>query len=114
MSVIRYVERNPVRAGMVERAEEYPWSSAAVHLEMREEPRGLLDLNWWKQRWTRGEWAENLGGSEEEDELAAIRRATYTGRPWGSRDFVTELEKRLGRRLAAFGRPARSTSRRIS
>ena len=30
-SAIRYVERNPVRAGMVKKAEDYPWSSASAH-----------------------------------------------------------------------------------
>jgi REP element-mobilizing transposase RayT len=68
-SVIRYVERNPVRAGMVERAEDYLWSSAAFHLEMREEPRGLL-MDVWRVggdaarertgRRTRGDTASNL------------------------------------------------------
>ena len=28
---VRYVELNPVRAGLVKKAEDYPWSSAAVH-----------------------------------------------------------------------------------
>jgi len=31
-AALRYVERNPVRAGMVERAADYPWSSASAHL----------------------------------------------------------------------------------
>ena len=30
-AAVRYVERNPVRAGLVETAERYPWSSAAAH-----------------------------------------------------------------------------------
>ncbi len=33
--VVRYVERNPVRAGMVERAEDYRWSSAGFHCGRR-------------------------------------------------------------------------------
>jgi len=39
-SVIRYAERNPVRAGMVEKAEEYVWSSAADHCGLRK--RGFI------------------------------------------------------------------------
>jgi len=33
LSVLRYIERNPVRAGLVERAEAWPWSSAAAWRE---------------------------------------------------------------------------------
>lgn len=106
-AVIRYVERNPVRAGMAERPEQYPWSSAAVHVGMREDSRGLLDLEWWSEPWGKEEWAGIVSGNEAEEELAAIRRATYTGRPLGSRDFVGELETKLKRRLAPArgGRP---------
>ena len=35
---VRYVERNPVRAGLVERAEDWPWSSAAAHCAGDEDP----------------------------------------------------------------------------
>jgi putative transposase len=110
-SVIRYVERNPVRAGIVEQAEQYVWSSAAAHLGLRADSRALLDLDWWKQRWTTAQWEEVLRSGEQEAELAAIRRATYTGRPWGSLDFVADLEKRLQRRLTARvgGRPKKHT-----
>ncbi|MDA2928105.1 transposase [Acidobacteria bacterium AH-259-G07] len=37
-SAIRYVERNPVRAGIVHRAEDYPWSSALAHCGLRQDP----------------------------------------------------------------------------
>jgi putative transposase len=37
-AAIRYVERNPVQARMVRRAENYAWSSAAAHCGMREDP----------------------------------------------------------------------------
>lgn len=33
-------------AGMVEEAEQYTWSSAAVHLELEADARGLLDQEW--------------------------------------------------------------------
>ena len=34
-AALRYVEQNLVRAGIVQRAEEYPWSSAAAHCGLR-------------------------------------------------------------------------------
>jgi putative transposase len=42
-NAIRYVERNPVRAGMVEHAEDYLWSSAAAHCGLRDDI--LLDAD---------------------------------------------------------------------
>jgi putative transposase len=38
LAAIRYVERNPVRARMIDWAEEYPWSSAAAHCGLKTDP----------------------------------------------------------------------------
>ena len=38
LAAVRYVERNPVRARMVRKAEHYPWSSAAAHYGLRTDP----------------------------------------------------------------------------
>ena len=47
LALVRYVERNPVRAMMVERADQYPWSSARFHVQGKDDPlvrsRALLD-----------------------------------------------------------------------
>jgi putative transposase len=45
---LRYVEQNPVRAGLVRQAWKYPWSSAAAHLDGRD-AAGLLNVSYWKQ-----------------------------------------------------------------
>lgn len=112
--VIAYVETDPVRAGLTQTAGEYYWSSAKAHLELEGDPdlvdRGLfldlLDLNWWRDRWNPSTWAQFLTDMQLED-WDAVRKATQTGRPLGSRDFVAGLESRLGRRLTAgkVGRP---------
>lgn len=95
---LRYVERNPVRARVVRRAWQYPWSSAAAHVG---ETRGdeLIDLRAWRRRSARLDWRAVL--CEPEDELAVhrLRSNTHTGRPLGSDSFVAKLERRLGRRL---------------
>ena len=52
---LRYVERNPVRAGMAERAEEYEWSSAAAHCGDADK-RGLRDLDFWRGEWSVASW----------------------------------------------------------
>ena len=105
-SAMRYVERNPVRAGMVADAGEYAWSSASAHLTGLD-VTGMLDLQYWTARMSLEEWRSELGVAEEADELAAIRIQTATGRPLGSREFVAALGRKMRRVLEprAIGRP---------
>ena len=92
MAAMRYVELNPVRAGLVDKPEAYPWSSARAHLSGRDdglvtvEPMGSMV----------GDWAGYLALSADEAEWAALRRHERTGRPLGTPSFVERLEKRLG------------------
>ena len=96
--VMAYVENNLVRAGMVECAEDFEWSSAGAH-RGRIGAGAMLDMEWWQSRWTTENWrGVLLERAELEQELRAIRRATYTGRPLGSKPFVAGLEEKLGRR----------------
>ena len=107
--VIAYVEENPVRAGMVERAEDFRWSSARSHMGAAE-PEPWLDSAWFEARWTSEEWRAVLASRlPTEEDLRAIREATYLGRPLGSKSFIAELETKLGRKLEARpgGRPKR-------
>ncbi|MCK4623817.1 MAG: transposase, partial [Phycisphaerae bacterium] len=78
-SAVRYVERNPVRAGLVERAEEYPWSSAAAHCGMRKDSLVSGDL---EKSDHVGDWQGWLLDEEEAD-VERLRRHTKTGRPCG-------------------------------
>lgn len=109
-AALRYAERNPTRAGMVLHPEQYAWSSAPAHCGGRDK-RSVLDLEWWQQCWMPATWREFLQATSDHDQAEAeeIRRSTHTGRPWGSQDFVRELERNLGRSLAPLkgGRPAK-------
>ena len=108
--VIQYVESNPVRTGMTIAARDWPWSSAGAHLGDGD-CFGLLDLAWWFNLWSPPEWEEVVGGRGiDDEELEAIRKATYSGRPIGSPEFVAQLEVALGRPLAARkgGRPPKA------
>ena len=95
-AAVRYVELNPVRAGLVAKASEYPWSSARVHAGIQTD--SMLDP-------TRpfpghiGDWESWLAAGLEEQTAARIRTNTSTGRPTGSDEFIQQLEKRLERRL---------------
>jgi putative transposase len=95
---MRYVELNPVRAGMVERAWDWRWSSALAHLGQR--PDEWLDLADWCEVYTAAEWRERLeSGTQARAEIEELRNATRTGRPWGEKSWVVGLEKRVGRTL---------------
>jgi len=96
---LRYVELNPVRAGLVREAWEWPWSSAAAHVTGAD-PAGLLETAEWEIRWNATRWREVLArGVEDAAWLERFREATRTGRPAAAMDFVVELEARLRRPL---------------
>jgi putative transposase len=112
-SVMRYVELNPVRAGLVRVAEDYLWSSAFIHLGGADRA-GLLDQGEWRRDRTAEAWASEL--RQGEDYAAAMREATYSGRVLGGEGFVAELEHRLQKRIAPgkAGRPKKEVADRVA
>jgi len=94
VNAIRYVENNPVRAGMVVTAAEYRWSSARAHCDGDADP--LLDPD--EPRAIEG-WREWLCGSSDSQITNLIRECTMSGQPCGDEAFVDHLEKLTGRRL---------------
>ena len=111
-AALRYVELNPVRAGMVATAELWNWSSAAAHCGLAS-PDPLLEMDRWRQRWTAAEWCQFLADAESADDVAALRHCTHTGRPLGSAEFVAALEQSTARALAPRkgGRPKKPADR---
>jgi putative transposase len=90
----RYIEMNPVRANLVKHPEDWPYSSAKAHIEGRDDKlvtvKPLLEL-------MASDWREYLlAGEEDIDKFQSHER---TGRPMGSDDFISVLEKKLGRKL---------------
>jgi putative transposase len=98
---LRYVERNPVRANLVGRPEEYKWSSAAAHTGENRSGGGLLDWGFHATAGGTDRWKMLLAEPEEIDAVRRLQRGTFTGRPVGSPEFVARLEKELGRPLTA-------------
>jgi putative transposase len=98
LNAIRYVELNPVRAGMVEKADDYAWSSAPAHcgrrLDPLLEPMHRSDL-------LRGiaSWSSWLALGVPDDCRETLRRHARRNLPCGSTEFVSELEKSAGREL---------------
>jgi len=102
LSAVRYVEMNPAHAGMVGRAEEYPWSSARAHLAGRDD--GLVKVQPMLDRVSN--WREYLGGGLDDGMVETLRRHSRTGRPLGDDSFLDLLERKIGKRLRP-GRPGR-------
>ncbi len=105
-AAVRYVELNPVRAGLVSRASDYPWSSAAFHLGLKPDRLIRSETEWGGP--VEG-WAEALSSPEDEQTLALIRARTHTGFPCGSENFLSRMSAALGRELTRrpVGRPRR-------
>jgi putative transposase len=109
-TALRYVELNPVRAGMVGAAEHWRWSSAAAHCGTAI-PEAMLEMERWRKRWTAAEWGQYLAQGESATEVSALRRATHTGRPLRTAEFVAGLEQLTSRPLAPQkgGRPKKTS-----
>jgi putative transposase len=98
MVAVRYVELNPVRAGLAARAENWPWSSARAHIEGRSD--GLTDLA--GLAGIVGDWRAMLEQGLEAGDGSAdatIEAHSRTGRPWGDEAFLDRLEAMTGRTL---------------
>lgn len=91
----RYVELNPVRAGLVRQPEDWPWSSAAAHLAGKGDRLCTVSPLMEEVE----DWRAFLDGGLAGEAAEAIRRHQRTGRPLGGEQFIETLEKTLGLRL---------------
>jgi putative transposase len=107
VAAVRYVERNPVRAGIVRRAEAYPWSSAAAHCGLADGPFRLGSTDWDAAFAGLSDWLAWLRATDEADAIQRLRRHVQKNLPCGSEDFIEGLEAIAGRSLRArpAGRP---------
>ena len=101
---IRYVENNPVRAGIVKKADEYKWSSASSHIHTHTD--SVLSNDCYLNDAIK-DWSSYLKEKEEKSLIDALKKSTRNGRPCGDTRFIQYLERLLGRRLRACprGRP---------
>src|SRR5271166_5158934 len=76
----RYVERNPLRANLVERAEQWRWSSLGRFTMGDDGARRLLAA-WPIPR--PADWASRVNRAESKKELEALRRSVQRGQPYG-------------------------------
>ena len=95
MAALRYVSLNPVRARLVERAQDWRWSSTPAHLRGKDD--GLTALAPIRDRVPR--FADLLADEPEEDLFERLRAAESIGRPLGDDRFLSRIERRTGRVL---------------
>lgn len=110
-AAIRYVELNPLRAGIAQIPWQFRWSSAAAHCGIHDDNR-RLDFSRWEMSFNGEEWKQFLSAGVDDDMLKKIADATMTGRPFGGEDFVNRMETSLGRPLRPkpVGRPKRQSA----
>ena len=108
---LRYIERNPVRAGLIDVAWHYPWSSAAAHIG-EADPSVLLNRAKWEKILAAAalDWREVLLEPDSDEELERLRRHLHNGLPLGGKRFVARLESLTGRPLRPrpVGRPPKN------
>jgi len=95
IAALRYVERNPVRAGMAKQAWDYAWSSARFHLGKADEDPLLNEKDPLR---ILQDWKEML--KVEPEETALFRRNIQSGLPCGDKPFIKRLESKAGRSLS--------------
>jgi putative transposase len=102
LSVLRYAERNALRASLVKLAEAWPWSSLAWRRGGRR-PEMLCD---WPVSCPR-QWLQHVNAPQSEAELAALRRSTERGTPYGNERWQKRVATHLGLEssLRPRGRP---------
>jgi putative transposase len=102
---MRYVEQNPVRAGMVHHAWDYLWSSASFHCKKSKTDPVLYIDDRLQEMFE--DWDDELDAVPEKAEIETLRRRTITGIPCGNEKFMRSMSRKLGYELVdrAQGRP---------
>ncbi len=122
LSVLRYVERNPLRAKLVARAEDWPWSSLGAANPAGANPAeadpgqfdGVLAPPLHAGPLPRpANWSEWVNETEPPGQLAALRHSVNRGTPWGGADWARRTAARLGieSSLHPRGRPPKKPVR---
>lgn len=103
-TVCRYIEKNPVRAGIISEPCQYRWSSAKINTTG--EKNDLVEPIW-QDYFEKEEYVKFLNQSENNDEIKNIRKNTLKGMPVGKEGFSSQMAKTLGIKIQTQpkGRP---------
>jgi putative transposase len=95
LTAARYVELNPVRAGLINTPSRYQWSSSAAHVRAKDDSlvrvAPLLEAA--------PNWRAFLARVIREEDIKLLRAHEHSGRPLGGEEFLATLEQDLGRIL---------------
>ncbi|MGB3127679.1 MAG: transposase, partial [Pseudomonas sp.] len=107
--VVRYVERNALRANLVERAELWRWSSLGC---VGRDDNSMAVLSDWPLARPRN-WIEHVNEPQTESEVNTLRRCVNRGTPYGDEGWIATTSKRLGLEstLRPRGRPKQKRDR---
>ena len=110
LTVMRYVERNPLRANLSQTAEEWTWGSAFVRQQKSSRPEWLSDP---KEPSLPRQWRAWVNRPQTEAELAALRTCIRRGSPFGSEAWANSSALRLGLEstLRPRGRPRKQAKK---
>ncbi|MGH7180217.1 MAG: transposase, partial [Tepidisphaeraceae bacterium] len=92
LTVLRYVEANPLWAKMVTAAQDWPWSSLG---RGRQEAKLPVQLTGWPVD-RPGDWLTIVNAPLEEETVESLRTSVSRGRPFGKLGWVNRMVKRLG------------------
>jgi putative transposase len=106
LTLCRYVEANALRAGLVRRAEDWPWCG----LYARRHVGHPLALSDWPVARPR-DWTAIVNEAMNEKTLEGLRTSVNRGRPWGDETWVRQTAQRLGL-LFTLRNPGRPAKRR--
>jgi putative transposase len=96
-AALRYVERNPVRARVVRKAENYAWSSARGHCGLETNMLLSTKSKLRDQFEDIKNWSQWLAAPDDEEQLLVLRRNALMGLPCGSEKFIRKIERLTGR-----------------
>jgi len=103
LAAVRYIEQNPVRSGLANRAQDWQWSSTRAHLTGLDDEIVVVD----PMRAYISNWTAYLEKVPNDEHVLNLRQGTKYGMPVGQEMFVANLEKRFGMvlRIPKIGRP---------
>ncbi len=115
LMVLRYIESNPLRAGLVADPGSYRWSSYPCHGLGQDDPLLSPFPEWEKLGRTEGErrrrWRVKMSATQKAAEVSAVRDSLRNGRAFGDPDWIREMAERLDISLVPRprGRPRKTS-----
>ena len=93
-ALLRYVQRNPLRAGLVRRSGDWRWSAQHIRAHRGDEPLAKVLSPWPIE--PRANWERWVDAPQTDAEVKTLREHVRRSRPYGSPQWVARTATRLG------------------